>query len=277
MRDLLRDIKLDHGSPVPLYYQLREVLRERLGEGLLRPGDRFPSEAEICRATGLSRMTVRHALEELKAQGLLDGRRGAGTTVTASAARRVVQPDGPAGGGELALRSFTEIFRAQGQRVGAKILSKTLVSPPEGARRELGLEPGQQVLEIRRVRSLDGEPVSLETSYYPFPEAELLLATDLGDQSVYEVWGRAGVIPEEAVETVELSLITPYEAKTMGAPAGIPVALCRRTTFDHSGRPIEFTKVVYRGDKHKFTSRLRRSELDPGRPGPAEPGRGSRG
>jgi len=263
MRELLQDLRLDRESPVPLYYQLREVLRERLEDGLLHPGDRFPTETEICQATGLSRMTIRHALQDLKAQGLIDGRRGAGTTVAAAAARQLIQPDEGIRGGRLALRSFTEIFRDQGQRVGGKVLSKALVEPPDGARRQLGLRPAEQALEVRRVRYLNGEPVSLETSYYPAAVAGLLLETDLGDRSVYEVWGQAGIVPEEAVETVELSLMTPYEAKTLGAPAGVPVALCRRTTFDQTGRVIEFTKVVYRGDKHKFTSRLRRPDLGP--------------
>ncbi len=264
MRELLRDLRLDRESPVPLYYQLREILRERLEEGLFHAGDRFPTEAEICRAAGLSRMTVRHALQELKAQGFLDGRRGAGTTVSLTAARQVVQPDEGIRGANLALRSFTEIFHGQGQRVGGKILSKTFIEPPDGARRQLGLPPGDRVLEVRRVRYLNGEPVSLETSYYPASVAGFLLETDLVDRSVYEVWRRAGVVPEEAVETVELSLMTPYEAKTLGAPVGVPVALGRRTTFDGAGRAIEFTKVVYRGDKHKFTSRLRRPDLGPG-------------
>jgi len=257
----LRDLRLDPSSPAPLYYQLREILRERLEQGELRPGDRFPTEAAICRASGLSRMTVRQALEELKAGGLVAGRRGAGTVVTAAAAREKVD-DGEDRGGQLALRSFTEIFRGQGRRVGGRVLSKTLVNPPEGVRRELGLGPDDRAFEVRRVRYLNGEAVSLETSHYPREVARALEATDLDDRSVYEVLGAGGIVPEEAVERVELSIITPYEAKTLGAPAGIAVALCRRTTFDAAGRPIEFTKSVYRGDRHTFTSRLRRSDLE---------------
>lgn len=264
MEALLEDLRLDPGSPVPLYYQLREILRERLERGVGRPGDRFPTETEICRITGLSRMTVRHALQELKAQGLLAGRRGAGTSVSRAAVRELVQPGGGVHDGRLALRSFTEFFRSQGQTVGSRVLSKALVDPPDRARAQLGLAAGEQALEVRRIRLVSAEPVSLETSYYPQAVAGLLQATDLEGRSVYEVWSRAGVIPEEAVETVELSIITPFEAKTLEAPAGIPVALCRRTTYDPSGRPIEFTKVVYRGDKHRLTSHLRRPDLSPG-------------
>lgn len=261
----LRDLRLDRLSPVPVYYQLREVLRERLFDWGFRPGDLFPTEAEICRVTGLSRMTVRHALQELKAEGLLDGQRGAGTIVGPAAAREELS-GGPGFRGErLGLRSFTEIFRAQGRRVGGRVLSRAMVDPPEGARRELGLGPGDKALEVRRLRYLDGEPVSLETSYFPDgPLAALLLRTDIADRSVYEVMGEAGVFPEEAVETVELSVATEYEAKVFGAQPGIPVALCRRTTTDATGRTIEFTKAIYRGDKHKFTTRLRREELAPG-------------
>jgi GntR family transcriptional regulator len=89
---------------------------------------------------------------------------------------------------------------------------------------------------------------------------------DLNDRSIYAILTEAGIVPEEAAEAIELSLLTPREAKALRAIAGIPVALYRRTTYDKEGRPIEFTKVIYRGDRHKFTSRLRRSDLSPERP-----------
>lgn len=261
----LLDLGLDSRSPLPLYYQLREMLRERLEEGRLGPGERFPTETEICRATGLSRMTVRQALGELKTEGLIIGKRGAGTVVASPARRQLLGPERGLKDGHGVLRSFTETFRAQGQRVGGKVLARTMVAAPAATQRELGLSSPEPVLEIRRVRYLDGEPVLLETSHYPNPVAGLLAEADLDDRSVYEVWEKAGVFPEEAVETVELSVITAYESRTLHAPAGTPVALCRRTTYDRAGRPIEFTKVVYRGDKHRFTVRLRRQDLRPGR------------
>jgi GntR family transcriptional regulator len=261
----LEDLSLDRDSPVPLYFQLREFLKDRLENGTLGPGDPFPAETEISQATGLSRMTVRHALEELKAEGLLAGRRGLGTMVTEAAPRRRVESGEALQGGGASLRSFTEIFQGGGLQVGGRVLSSWMTAAPEGAKRELHLEAGARVLEVRRVRYLDGEPVSLETSYYPEgPVADCLLATDMTDRSVYEIMSRAGVFPEEAVESVELSIITPHEAEVLGAPGGVPVALCRRTTLDSSGRPIEFTQVVYRGDKQKFTARLRRADLLPG-------------
>jgi GntR family transcriptional regulator len=261
VEELLGRLGLDRSSPIPLYYQLREALKERLDEGRLRPGDPFPTEAEISRETGLSRMTVRHALEDLKAHGLLEGRRGSRTVVGPGTAREGLHSDrAPLTGG--ALRSFTEIFGESGHRVGGSVLSKSLVDPPESVARRLGSGGNGKVLEVRRVRHLDGEPVSLETSYYPEPVASLLLPVDLGDRSVYEILRRAGIDPHEAVETLELGLMTPYEAKVLGSRAGVPVALCRRVTVDPSGRPVEFTKVVYRGDRQKLTVRLRREELE---------------
>lgn len=245
-------VRVDKKSPLPIYYQIQEQIREAIQLGDLKPGDALPNEEGLAAELGISRMTVRHALTELAREGLIRRERGRGSFV------EEVRPLTVAAKGHL--KSYSEIFA--GHRVSSRVLSQGVEPAGDGTARELGLTPGQPVVRIRRLRLLDGEPMSLEICSYPQDRFAALAELDVSGRSVYRIFEEEfGVRPEEAVEVAELAKATAYEAELLGIPAGVPVFLARRTSYDADKRPIEYTKAIARADRHRFVSKLTRDEL----------------
>lgn len=249
-------------SPVPIYHQIQEQLREAIQFGDLKPGDALPNEQDFATELGISRMTVRHALTELAREGLIRRERGRGSFVERQRPLTVAAKG--------LLMSYSEIFA--GHRVSSRVLSQGVEPAGDRAARELGLAPGESVVRIRRLRLLDDEAMSLEIGSYPFARCAALAEMDLSAKSVYRVLEEElGVRPEEATEVAELTRATAYEAELLAIPIGVPVFLARRTSYDCERRPIEYTKAIARADRHRFVSKLSRDDLvrwnDPGRPG----------
>jgi GntR family transcriptional regulator len=235
---------LDKRSPVPLYHQLAARIRADIEDSIVQPGDLIGTEKEIGDRYGVSRATVRQALDDLSRSGLVVRITGRGTFV-ASPHLTVDLP---------ILLSFTEEMRRRGIVPGSTILAFDRVPCPEDAARALGCQDGDDVLFIRRVRSGNGTPIVVGDHYLPpFVRME---RQDLG-QSLYDtVERRYGIRLKEAHHTISAGLADQEEASLLGIAPGDAVLRFRRTTFTSDARPVVFETGAARGDLYEYSVRL---------------------
>src|SRR5919108_2171744 len=232
---------------LPKYYQVKRQLLELTAA--LDAGSPVPPERELARSYGTSRTTVRQALAELVIEGRLLRMQGKGTFV---AKPKVAQP--------LELASYTEGMRAHGLHPQTKILEIGYVTTDEKLAGLLGIRPGARTLRIHRLRLADGEPMSIDTSHLPARRFPGLRKELPRHRSLYETLATAYDIHlAEAEETIETVLATPHDAQLLGVDVGLPLLLLSRHAFDVDGEPVEWAQSLYRGDRYKFITRLRRS------------------
>ncbi len=237
-------LQVDPHSPIPIYYQIREQLRQLILSGQLNPGDILPTEMEICTECSVSRMTARQALNQLSNEGLVTRHRGKGTFVAS--------PKATLESSLFPLMSYTEILERVGLQAGAEILAQA-VEPASGmVSDKLKVAPGDLVVRIIRKRLMRGETMSLETSYYPHVRCPGLEQFPLDNQSVYQLLAlHYGLVPKYATDTLELSVAGAYEAKELNISEGVPVVLVTRLSYLADNTPIEFTQSIHRGDRFK--------------------------
>ncbi len=238
---------LDKSHPLPIYYQLKELLREKIVAGEWAPGEMIPSERELSDRYGISRMTVRQALKELTIEGLLYREQGRGTFV---AEPKIEQ--------QLAkLTSFSEDMQSRGFQPGGQVLRQERVLPSILACRALEIPPDRPVVLLERLRLAEGEPIALETSYLHFDRVERLLEETFENRSLYSVLReRYGIVPTRAEQQVGADLCSHREQELFGVPPGSPVLRNRRIAFDQYDRPFEYTESAYRADRYVFQIEL---------------------
>ena len=245
-------MRVNKRSPVPLYYQLAESIRERIETGELVKGERLPSETDLSRESGVSRMTARQAISYLSSEGLLTVRPGVGTFV---AEPKLTQD-------ALHLLGFTERMMMQGEMVVSDVLEQGLVEAPQRVAAQLRLSAGDRVVKIVRLRRANDVPLLLETS---FVVAELCLGLeneDLTGQSLYELLERRyGLSLERSRHSLEARAAGEYEGRLFGVGAGTGVMMLEGVTYGERDRAVEFFEAVYRGDRFKFTLESRREGL----------------
>ncbi len=250
MRRLVRS--LDRGGG-PAYAQIEDRVAEAIAAGDLEPGDRLPPERELAGQLGVSRMTLRQALQTLERRGLVRrtvGRHG-GTFVAEPKFEH--DPTAPAG--------LTEQLRKQGRRAGARVLSTREGPASRRTAEALGMQSGEPVFEVVRLRLSDGEPVALERSLFPADAFRGLLDESL-DGSLYELLAeRFGVEVERTVERLEPVVASARDAELLQAAHGAPLLLVERTAYGSGDRAIEYARDLFRGDRTKVVveSRSRRS------------------
>jgi GntR family transcriptional regulator len=227
-----------------MHSQIEEWLADLISAGRLGPGDRVPAEHDLAGWLGVSRMTLRHALAALTRRGLVTravGRRG-GTFV----ADRKLEQD------RTTLASFSEQLRRHGMVAGARVLSAAQRPAGPAAAAALGIGEGVPVYAIRRVRLADGSPIAIEHSVFAAADFPGLLDRPL-DGSLYELlkagYGRA---PQRARESLEPVVAGTREAGALGVPEGAPLLLVERTAYDHAGKPVEFARDLFRGDRTRI-------------------------
>lgn len=234
---------LDKGSPVPLYYQLAEHIRELVRAGALRPGDQLPSERLLSEQHAISRMTVRQAVTYLVREGALVARHGLGTFV----AEPKLTYDA------LHLLGFTEEIVRRGGTSVSQVLTQRCESPPPRVAAELRLPEGEPAVKLVRLRRSDDVPLLLETTYIPAARCPGLEQADLAAESLYAILERRfGVRLGRSRQRLEATVANDYEAELFGIPPGTAMILVEGVTYDERGEPVEYFKAVYRGDRVTF-------------------------
>jgi GntR family transcriptional regulator len=211
----------------------------------LEVGDAIPSERQLAGDLGVSRLTVRAALDELVREGYLLRRRGAGTFVA--------EPKVAKG---MGISSFSEDMRHRGLTPASRTLELQVV--PAGARlgRILHVSPAEPVLVAKRLRLADGEPMAIELLHVREALLPGLSAVDLEEDSFYDLLRRHGIEIVGGEQTVEPTVTNEEESQTLGVPLHSPALLFERVTRSPEGEIVEFTVSIYRGDRYRIVSEL---------------------
>jgi GntR family transcriptional regulator len=212
----------------------------------MEPGEALPSERRLVEELGVSRPTLRQAVDGLVAEGLLDRRHGSGTYV---AEPRIAVP--------LTMTSFTEDMIRRGMKPGGRVLSFRTETAGARIGRRLALSPTEEVFTIRRLRLADGAPMAIETLCLPRALMPGLRRDVLEGRSFYDLLRGAGVEIASGSETIEPTVTTPEEAADLGVLVHVPAFLFERVTRDEDGRPLEYVRSVYRGDRYRLELDLR--------------------
>lgn len=246
---------LDREAALPLYAQLRDALLREVKDGGLQPGDRFPTEAAIRERYRVSRATIRQALADLEAGGVIRKVQGLGTFVAVPKIRHVPL-----------LTSFTELASSQGFTPSHRVLSSSTEQAPAEVAAELGLADGAPCRFLRRLFLADGNAVGLAETWLPAAALgghdELFERERLDQGSMYEALQSEpiGLVLDRAVETISPGAVDAQSAGLLGCEPGAPVLLIRRLTFTPDGSAVEATRLVFVGDRYEYRVELHRPE-----------------
>ncbi len=220
--------------------------------GQLAIGDAIPSERQLSADLGMSRLTVRAALDDLVREGFLVRRRGSGTFVSEP---KIAQ--------ELTMTSFTEDMRRRGMVPESRTLE--LLTKPAGAwlGRILHLSPSEPIVVVKRLRLADRETMAIETLHVRAALVPGLSAEDLEEHSFYELLTeRYGLDIVSGLQTIEPTVTSEEESEALGVPLHSPAFLFERTTRSRAGDIVEYVRSLYRGDRYRLVTELKR---EPGR------------
>ena len=232
--------KLQTVSSSPLYHQLMQRIREDINGGIYPVGSRIPPEHELEESYHVSRVTVRRALQELTAEGLLERKQGKGTFVSVPRMSQNLKH----------VQSFHDACRAAQVKPGTRMVHTLEKKADALDQADLGLPDGARVVETLRVRLADGEPVVLEQNHFSMAYAYLKEADLTG--SLYRVLQDYGVEPGQASHEVSLCLAGEREAALLGTEKGTPLLKLREVVYDQRGRPLHNSQQWIRGDRFVF-------------------------
>jgi GntR family transcriptional regulator len=231
------------------YAQIAQYLRTLVAAG--SPGDRLPSDAELCERFSVSRMTARQAVGLLLSEGLLYRRRGRGTFVAARPVQRLL-------GSPL---SFTENMRRRGRRATSRVLKAEIAKPSSEDVKALDLNQGDRVVVLERLRLADETPMAIERAVLA-PDLEPVLEEDLKSASLHQAMERIGRIPTRAHAQVTARAAAADERMLLKLPPGGALLCERRVITDQHGTPLEHTETRYAAQRYVFEVVLHRDEQD---------------
>lgn len=239
---------LDRASPVPLYYQLKEIFRSWISAGKFDSDGRFPSESELQKRFGVSRMTIRRALSELVHEGFLIREQGRGSFVVRPRVQDQLRR----------LTSFTEDMRLRGLPTESRILDFRVVHDEEVARK-MDIPEEEELVQLRRLRLVEGEAIAIQNAFVRHRFCLGILQRGLVGGSLYRTLEEGyGLKLGRALQMVEAKPADEYEARLLEMEASQPVLILERLTYLVTGEPIEYVRSSYRGDRYQFIIELLR-------------------
>src|SRR5918994_2003242 len=212
----------------------------------LRVGEAIPSERRLSTDLGISRLTVRAALDDLVRDGYLVRRHGSGTFVSEP---KIAQ--------QLTLTSFSEDMRRRGMTAGSRTIELRETHAGAAVGRALNVSPDARVVLIRRLRLADGVPMALETLHVPAALVPGLTREALEDASFYELLEKEyGVVIASGMQSIEPTVTNEEESELLGVPLHSPAFLFERTSRTAEGETVEFVRSLYRGDRYRLVAEL---------------------
>ncbi|GAB2529162.1 GntR family transcriptional regulator [Paramicrobacterium agarici] len=233
-------VDLDRNGPVPLYYQIAQRLEKAIREEVLPAGSRLENEVALAQRLGLSRPTIRRAIQELVDKGLLVRRRGIGTQVVHGRVTRNVE-----------LTSLFDDLERSGQAPKTVVLASERGTADAEIAELLGVDLGSPVLHLTRLRSADGVPLAILDNVLPAEFIDLSI-DDLAKYGLYQMLRTRGVNMRVAKQTIGARAATQREAELLDVGKAGPVLTMSRTAFDNSGKAIEHGRHCYRPDLYSF-------------------------
>ncbi|KMJ58415.1 GntR family transcriptional regulator [Bacillus sp. LL01] len=240
---------IDKSSPIPMYYQLESHIKNQITTGMILPGNSIPSEREYAENYGISRMTVRQAINSLVNDGLLYRKKGSGTFVSE---KKIEQP-------LQGLTSFTEDMKKRGLNPTSELIHFEIIPSNSFISGELNIREYSPVYEIKRIRLADGEPMALETNYL---SANLVkgLTEEVVNASIYAyIEEKLNLRIAHADQSIESVKASAEDEKLLQIDKGHPMLYIQRNTYLQDGTPLELVKSVYRGDRYKFQINMNRN------------------
>jgi GntR family transcriptional regulator len=246
-------VSVDPQSPVPLYRQLMALLTSRITGGLLKPGDVLPSERQLCEEFGLSRTTVREALRALNRQGLIRTVPGRGAFVATPRPDLTVK---------VSLTGFTGDVRREGMTPSSRLLDAGLIISPAPALIELlGLQAGDEVVKLERLRLINNVPLALHTVFLNHRLCPQILQHNLAEESLFQLLrSEYGLKLTQAKEQVYAALADQREMGLLDLSYPAAVLRTERKTFLDTGAVIEFSRATYCGEWYRLSMVLEATE-----------------
>jgi DNA-binding GntR family transcriptional regulator len=235
--------EIDRSSPTPLYFQLAQAIEGAIAGGTLPSGSKLENEVLLAQRYGLSRPTVRRAVQELVDKGLLVRKRGVGTQVIQPHVRRSVE-----------LTSLYDDLVRGGEMPTTDVLSLERIPVPADIAEDLELREGDDVVVVRRLRRSHGEPLALMTNYLPgrFDPTE----EELSERGLYQFLRSRGVHLRVAHQRIGARLARAEEARLLDEPPRAALLTMQRVAFDDHGTPVELGRHLYRASRYDFEATL---------------------
>ena len=233
-------IRVDRSSPVPLYFQVAQHLEHMIESGELPMGTRLENEIDLADQLGLSRQTMRRAIEYLVGRGLLLRKRGIGTQVVQAKVTR-----------EVELTSLYDDLAKTGRDPSTTVVSFSTEPVPDALAAELGLAAGTPVYVFERLRFAGAEPLALMRNHVP-EHLMRLSAADLEAQGLYNLFRANGISMRIAKQSIGARAATAAEARALGERKGAPLLTMERSAYDEQGRAVEHGRHVYRASRYRF-------------------------
>ncbi|MCC4908752.1 GntR family transcriptional regulator [Microbacterium sp. cx-59] len=235
---------LDRTGPVPLYFQVSSAMERAIRSGVIAPGARLENEIAIAQRLGLSRPTIRRAMEELVDKGLLVRRRGIGTQVVQGQVTRQVE-----------LTSLYEDLQNAHHEPSTRVLEHDTRPADAQTAEALSVEVGSDIIYVRRQRSTDGVPVAILINYLPMEFADMTTA-QLESKGLYQLLRERGVTIRVANQRIGARRAHGDEGALLDIDKGGPVLTMERVAYDASGKAVEFGHHCYRPDMYSFETTL---------------------
>jgi DNA-binding GntR family transcriptional regulator len=242
--DSLPRFVVDRSSPVPLYFQVAQHLENAIHTGVIPTGTLFQNEVDLAASLGLSRPTMRRAMQHLVDKGLVVRRRGIGTRVVQPKLRR-----------PLELTSLYDDLTRAGRKPTTETLSFQTVQATDDVAERLEVPEGTPVLELVRLRRADGEPIAKLTNYLP-ERIATFAEDDLSEHGLYELIRHQGVTLHSATQTLGARTATAAEARLLDEPRGGALVTAQRVTYDDHGIAVEYGSHIYAASRYTFEINL---------------------
>lgn len=242
-------MKINLESTVPVYLQVANQIKEDIKEQKLQAGDMIPSDRSYCESLGVSHMTVKKAVDLLVNEGLVIRKKGVGTFISEP---KIVQS-------LFTLSGFTGDNSEKGRKTCSQVLRFEVEEASSKLREKLGLSEGDRVINLKRLRMINNEPVALEDAYisYECKKYRKLLDHNFEKESLYHVLvNECGVELGLGEETIEVSSATDEISQSLGVALGKPMFYLSRITYSKEKVPVEYVESVYRADKYIFQAVL---------------------
>ncbi|MBZ4645446.1 MAG: GntR family transcriptional regulator, N-acetylglucosamine utilization regulator [Petroclostridium sp.] len=250
---LFQSKTLNKDIPIPLYYQLKEILLEYITKHHTDIDQPIPTEVELSSHFNISRPTVRQAINELVVEGYLYRVKGKGTFISKPKIKQDFLQ---------ILDSFNNEMQKKGLTPSTKILSLKVIKSDEKVSEALNLPIESDVVQLRRLRFANDEPIVVVVTYLPYEKCPGIITKNLENESLYKILeNEYGLTLASATRTLESVLAGEYEAKLLQIEKGAPIQFFESITYLADGTPIEYSLAKYRGDRNKFTFELKRKDI----------------
>lgn len=237
-------MKLNNSSHKPLYLQLKEVIKEDIKRGKYKPGQKLPTESELCNIYEISRITVRRAISDLVEEKILQRQQGKGTFVQNIKIKREL----------VSIGGFSEITMASGKTPNYKMLSKKVIASNSRLSSIFRIKNQDEVIELNRLLLIDDDPFIIEKSYFPsalFPGFEKHIKNDTSTYKLIKELYSIEIVRAE--KTLDFTYASQFEAKLFQCEVNSPMYIVEKTSYDQNGRSVHFSQSYFLTSKVMFT------------------------